>query len=163
MNISQGLKEKNRLAGQIATLKNRLEACSQASFVEVVPLSAEEQDARVAAHRAKVGQLLEQLEALTKKLVSLKGALARANGGIATQLAYLAELKGQKTSVARLVGCKSERLISVSKRDESCIYKVVPYTEEEGYELLAEGQKEIDRVQDKIDAYNATTQIDYEP
>jgi len=150
MNIAQGLKEKNRIAGRIAELERKIVKSN-----------------KYQSNRPPVDDVNELFGRLTLEkasLVRLKNQLAVANAGIAETLADLAETKGMIKFLESLPtgvsgypvqthDYNTNRLVDSEYTIEYKIDQKSLDVSIELYRGLAE------KLQDKIDNYNATTTL----
>jgi hypothetical protein len=150
MNIAQGLKEKNRIAGRIAELEKK------------IVKSNRYQSNRPPVEKANI--LFASLHAEKQNLVAIKARLAIANGGIAKELAELAETKGLIKFLEGLQTGVSGYTVQVHDYNTNKLVDsnyTIEYDLDEAYvnELLEETKKLANQLQDTIDNYNATTSI----
>jgi len=147
MNIASALKNKNRIAGEIAKLQkkiiaNNLYIGDTKKFDTIV--------------------LTDNLNAERQKLVDLKVRIAKANVGIAQELVELAEAKAQLTyltSLERYVGVAEVKGIAGYGEREKEVITYSQITAGVLDKALGEAQKLINDLQDKVDAFNATTSV----
>jgi hypothetical protein len=150
MNIAQGLKEKNRIAGRIAELEKKI--VKNNKFQSNRPPVDNTQE------------LFERLQLEKASLVRLKQQLAVANAGIASELADLSETKGMikflETIPSGVSGYPvqvhdyaTNRLVDSEYTIEYTFDQKTLDNSIECYRALAE------RLQDTIDNYNATTTL----
>lgn len=146
INLAQALKIKNRLAGRIAELEE---------VARIYNVSLGNQPT------LDLAEVWEELVRTRNKLIQLKTALAQGSVGIAYELATLAETKArlafyrtipiQEHFASRLVDGKPTEYYPTN-------YLTTPLR----LEYQKEAQKIIDQTQDRVDAYNAITLIDWE-
>lgn len=152
MNIAQGLKEKNRIAGRIVNLQNHISKYNRFHSNET-PVE-------------NVSELWEKLLTEKANLSKLKTQIQRANHGIAEALVNLAEAKAMLTYLASLeslsgVGGKHEQIYDRRSGNTT----TSEYTIEYGIDLktiraqMEQYQKIVEDLQDKVDNYNATTTL----
>lgn len=153
MTISSGLKEKNRIAGKIATLQKRVKQFNKHE-------KGQDQDFNS----------LETLKSLQEEwayLIALKTRLAIANVGIAEKLIKLTEAKAELTFWNGFTSYDAGRAEEIEVENfrqgteyvskEKIIVSEITSKDVAGHQERV--QKEIENLQDEIDAYNATTQI----
>lgn len=146
MNIAQALKLKNRLAGEL-NRKQQILARENARRNDSV---------------SKVDRMAVWTEilALSDKLGELKGRITQANVSIYPALERMAELKSRIAYVENLPKREGEELEYVGRNDERVSRNWDSYiNQEEADRLVAKFQTEIDELQDKVDTFNATTQL----
>lgn len=146
MNLAQALKKKNRLAGEIAR--------QQAILTRE---NARRNDSVSTVDRKAV---MEQIILLSKELGYLKADIAKANVGIYSDLERMAEYKSLISFYQGLPKREGEEVNFVGRDQEKLTYTWNSYiTQEECDKKVAELQQIINDLQDKVDAYNATTTI----
>lgn len=155
INLSQALKQKNRLAGEIARLREIVQR--ENSRKEKQPVRA---DVRVA---------FDQGVKLSRDLAVFKGLIASANAGVTDlgrgiygKLNLQAELRGLIAFLKELntkEGVEVERVGFLSRDEAVSTVYVAVITRDEVDRQIAEWQAEIERLQDEIDEFNATTRI----
>ena len=155
INLSQALKQKNRVAGEIARLR------------EIVQRENSRKEKQPA--RADVRVAFDQSVKQSRELAAFKGLIAAANAGVTDlergiygKLNLQAELRGLIAFVKGLNTKEGEELERVGflSRDEATrtVY-VATITRDEVDRLVAAYQVEIEQLQDEIDEFNATTRI----
>ena len=142
-NLAQALKQKNRLAGEIARGR------------EIVQRENSRKESQAA--RADVRAVFEANVARSRELADFKGAIAAANAGVVTgargiygKLNLQAELRGLIAFVKGL---------NLSRDEATRTVYVATITRDEVDRLVAAYQAEIEQLQDEIDEFNATTRI----
>ncbi len=155
INLSQALKHKNRLAGEISRLRD---------IVQRENSRKESQPAR-----ADVRAAFDQSVSRSRELAHFKGAIAAANAavtdsnhGIYGKLNLQAELRGLIVFIKSLntkEGEEVERVGFLSRDEAVRTVFVATITRDEVDRLTVAYQAEIDRLQDEIDEFNATTRI----
>ena len=152
MNIAQGLKEKNRIAGRIVNLQNLINKYNRFLSNET-PVE-------------NVNELWERLLTEKASLSKLKSQIQRANAGIAEELVNLAEAKAMLAYLSSLeassgVGGKTEQVYDRKTGG----YTQSEYTIEYALDVkdirskIEEYQKIVEDLQDRVDNYNATTSL----
>ncbi len=145
MKLSKALKEKNRLVGEV----NRLRAI----------ISRENSRESRNTSKVDVGATIAELTSTVERLSKLKTAIAKANVGIYEAIEKMSELKSHATWIATLdtrdgaeetsgygsVVIKKEYTAHVKKEDID--------------KLTKEIQDQLGVLQDKVDEYNATTEV----
>lgn len=150
MNISQALKERSRIAGRIAKLEREVNQYNQVKEGAEPALAAK--------------NLLGELNMERKSLFDIKCKIAKANQNINDVLINLSETKAEMQFWTGLhTGSNSdtvsERYIidgqyTVVEKKVTYVFDVVHVRAE-----IAKLQDSINRMQDMVDNYNATTQI----
>jgi hypothetical protein len=155
INLSQALKHKNRLAGEVARLR------------EIVQRENSRKESQPA--RADVRVSFDESVARSRELAHFKGAIAAANAGVIDanhgiygKLNLQAELRGLITFIKALntkEGEEVERVGFLSRDEAVRTVFIAVITREEVDRLTVAYQTEIERLQDEIDEFNATTRI----
>ena len=146
MKISKALKVKNRLAGEVAALKDIFKRENSRRNDNPSKVSPEE--------------VLNSLTAKRKELIVLKGKISIASAGIAQSLSNLAELKLQKNFLAGLPTREGEEVSFVGRDQEKLVYTWTAFLNREALDdLLAAIQDQINNLQDEVDTFNASTDI----
>lgn len=146
MNLAQALKQKNRLAGEIARNQEILQR-----------ENARRSDSVSTVNRTVV---LDQIIKLSKELGYLKASIAKANIGIYSAIERMAEYKSLIAFYKSLPKRVGEEVTFVGRDHEKLVYTWDSLiTQEECDKQVTELQIIINDLQDDIDAYNATTQI----
>jgi len=146
MKLSQALKLKNRLAGELSRLQNIL-------FRE---------NSRRSDNPSKVNQadIWIQIQKISDELGELKAKIAAANIGIYSAIERMAELKSRITYIATLPKRDTPDIQLIGRDQEKVEYTWTPFINQQmADELTSQYQKQCDKLQDKIDTYNATTDI----
>ena len=154
-NLAQALKQKNRLAGEVARGR------------EIV--QRENSRKKSQPTRADVRAVFEENVVQMRTLAACKGAIAAANAGVVTgdqgiygKLNLQAELRGLISFLKGLntkEGEEVERVGFLSRDEASRTTYVATITRDEVDRLVATYQSEIEQLQDVIDEFNATTRI----
>lgn len=153
--LSQALKQKNRLAGEVARLR------------EIVQRENSRKESQPA--RADVRVAFDESVIRSRELAAFKGAIATANAGapsgdrgIYFKLNLQAELRGLIAFIKALNTKEGEEVERVGflSRDEA-VHTVFLATinRNEVDRLVVAYQTEIERLQDEIDEFNVITRI----
>ncbi len=146
MNLAQALKLKNRLAGELVRKQQILER-----------ENARRNDSVSKVDRESVWN---EIVELSDKLGELKGRITRANVAIYPSLERMAELKSRITFLNNLPKREGEDVSFVGRDNEKLIYNWDSFINQERADNeVAKLQEEINALQDKVDVYNATTQL----
>ena len=146
MKIHQVLKQKNRLAGEVASLE----------------AIARRENSRRSDNPSTIecGKIFAELTKTRKLLVEIKGAIAKASAPIAEKLALLAEGKAEKTFLESLPTREGVELVTVS---HGLPPERLEWKAERNRALVdalrAAAQVRINELQDEIDLFNAVTDI----
>lgn len=153
--LSHALKHKNRLAGEIARLR------------EIVQRENSRKESQAA--RADVRAAFDENVARSRELAAFKGSIAAANAGVTGldrgiygKLNLQAELRGMIAFIKALntkEGEEVERVGFLSRDEAVRTVFVATITRDEVDRLTVAYQTEIERLQDEIDEFNATTRI----
>lgn len=146
MNLAQALKQKNRLAGEIA--RNQ---------VILQRENARRNDSVSTVDRQTV---LDRILELSEQLGVLKAQIATANVGIYSALERMAELKSFISFLQSLPKREGEEVNFIGRDQEKLVYTWDSLvTQDRCDHRVSCLQDEINVLQDKVDAYNATTTI----
>lgn len=150
MKLAKALKEKKRLASEIAHLKNKIN--TKNSFIKESNVK----------DKFDVNKLYEDLLNKIESLVNLKVAIYDANKEIQSKIYLMSEYK----SLISFLNILNTNEGIVEKRFEQVALEYeVQIDEIEKDRLIKEYQTKVDLLQDEIDTYNHTTEIllDNEP
>ena len=146
--LAQALKEKNRLAGEIARAWALLQTEN----------SKREDIRRV----VDVEETYKKIKLYTEKLVELKAKIGVANAG---NLERIYRMDEYKSALAKLESINTDET-SVFQRLTESTYKefkrTVVFNASQILEMREQLQKECNRLQDEMDAFNASMKIDFE-
>jgi len=145
MTIKQALKEKNKLTKQINSLVTRIQKYN----------SMEEGSVRTYDPREDMNNLTTTIS----QLVSLKTQLHQANTKVYDKIFRLSEYKGL-VKYLRAINC-SEGKSNESRRfgESATIVKTTIFGQVEMDNLITYYEGEIEKIQEELDAHNATTHI----
>lgn len=146
MNLAQALKLKNRLAGELVRKQQILER----------------ENARRNDSVSKVDRetVWNEIVELSDKLGELKGRITRANVTIYPALERMAELKSRIAFLNNLTKREGEDVNFIGRDNEKLTYTWDScINQERADNEVAKLQEEINALQDKVDVYNATTQL----
>lgn len=145
--IHKALKIKNRIIGEINSDREifRRENSRRSDSVSTVDRSA----------------VMDRLSKNVEKIVRLKAAIAIATAPISASLAGLSEMKSQVTFLKSLPVRKGVELVAVT-RDTTKEYTWQAEIDQEKVDLLvSQLNADISAQQDKIDDFNAKTDVDF--
>ena len=145
ISIAQALKEKQRLAGEIA--------CLWQLFLN--------ENSCLATHKRKIDvkQTLQTIEHYTAKLVELKTKISLANQG--EHLGNMQRLDAVRKQHAKIAETSGSEDPEFDRRD-NVIERTAVFSEGRLETMKQQLRQEADALQDKIDAHNAKVQIDFE-
>jgi hypothetical protein len=146
MNLSQALKQKNRLAGELVRQQQILqrENARRSDSVSTVDREA----------------VFEKILSLSEDLGELKGKITQANVNIYPALERMAELKARIAFIQGLQKREGPELSFVGRDQEKVEYQWDSFiTQEKCDEMVADLQEQINDLQDEVDTYNATTEV----
>ena len=147
MNLSQALKLKNRLAGEIVRQQQIL-----------LRENARRNDSASTVERSKVWDTIVKL---SDDLGTLKGKITVANIGIYPLLERMAELKSRIAYVQELPKRVGEEISFIGRDQERLTYVWDSFINQELCdEMVSILQTEINTLQDQVDSYNATTTLE---
>lgn len=143
VSLAKALKLKNRLAGRVTKLTQDIQTYNS------VQEGAEATDVRA--------RFAERAEAVTL-LTALKSAISQANGPIQRDIFELAE---RKSEVALLAGLPTKHgVYKEGYPTGGDVTYVAQYRKSEIDGLVVQLEGEIDRLQDRLDAFNHETKIE---
>ena len=146
MKLSQALKLKNRLAGELVRNNQILQRENTKRSDNPSQVNPE----------AVWNNILN----LSNQLGELKAKISAANVPIYDKIERMAELKSRIAFVQQLPKRDTPEIQFVGRDQEKVEYTWTPYINQEKCDaLVAEYQKQIDTYQDEIDKFNATTDI----
>lgn len=148
MKIHKALKVKNRLTGELKRLQDILQR----------------ENSRRNDNTSKVdcGELDIQIQTTTDKLVRIKAALAQANGPIAEKIYRLSEIKNRINFLNSLPTKEGEEVTLVGHNREKLVYNWTTYLNREAVDKkIVELQQIANTLQDEIDSFNASTEVEY--
>ena len=150
MNISKALKEKNRLIGQLNKIK------------EVLARENSRRDDSVS--KIDRSQLSLEFKATQTKLVELKTAINKASVPIFASIIAMAELKSTIEFYKTLPTREGKEIQILGRQGETKEYTWNSYINQQTVdEMIKESELTINKLQDIIDDFNASTQVDYKP
>lgn len=145
MKLAKALKEKNRLVGEINRLKSLIQRENSRNVKSTSTVD--------------VGAIWKQMEEATEKLIALKTAIFKANAGIYSKIVRMAELKDLSIWITHLNtnNEKSEQIYG----ERTIVTEFMAYkTREDVDNMTKDLQDQIAKLQDELDEYNATVQIE---
>ena len=146
MNLSQALKEKNRLAGELVRQQQILQR-----------ENSRRSDATSKVDREHVWNKIIEI---STSLGELKGRITVANIGVYPLLERMSELKARISYLNSLSVREGEELVFIGRDQEKMSYTWNSLINQEKRDTLTgELQLQINELQDKIDIYNAVTQL----
>jgi len=147
MNLSQALKQKNRLAGEIVRQQQILQRENARRNDSVSDVNRE----------AVWDKILE----ISKDLGEIKGKITQANVNIYPSLELMAELKSRIAFLQTLPKKEGDEIQFIGRDQEKLTYKWDSFINQSKADKMVEViQVQINTLQDAVDAYNATTTID---
>ena len=144
--LAQALKEKNRLAGEISKLWGLIH--HENSCWETHQRSID------------VHETMETIEYYTAKLIELKTKIGVANAGLLADMYALEEAMNRISKLGSLDTEEGVRYRGINDSIKELMTAEI--TAKDVIRLVNETQIECNRLQDALDAYNATHKIDFE-
>lgn len=146
MKLTQALKLKNRLAGEMAKLQEILRRENTRRSDSVSKVSRYE--------------VYNKILKLSEELGALKSRIAKTNVGIYPALERMAELKSKIAFLVSLPKKEGEEIAFIGRDQEKLVYTWDSYITQEICDVsVAEMQEMINKLQDAVDEYNATTEL----
>ena len=150
MTLARALKEKNRIVGEINSLK------------AIFTRENSRVEKNVTTQVSRV-DLWDKILKRTDDLISLKAKIAAANVQIYPLIEKMSELKSRVTYIQTLNGTEGVQEVDAYtlQRNPSAVPNVISahFNTDKKDELIADLQKEIGELQDRIDEFNATNKI----
>ena len=147
MKLAKALKEKNRLVGEIKRLKALIQR----------------ENSRNVKSTSKVDckQLWMDLDNATDLLIKIKTAIFKANVGIYSKIVMMGELKSKVEWIKTLDTKDGVEEVSNYRSDTIKTEQFVAYVKQEGVDsFVVSLQNSIASLQDDLDEYNATVNVD---
>jgi hypothetical protein len=148
ISLSQALKEKNRIAGELANAW-RLIALEN---------SMREDKRRV----TDLEELYKTIRLYTEKLIELKTKIGLANAGNLENIYRMEECKNELQKIERINTDESSDFQKISDSEFKEYKRTVVFNSSVIWDWKQKLQQECNRLQDEMDTYNATTKIDFE-
>jgi len=145
MKLAKALKEKNRLVGEV----NRLKAI----------FTRENSRNAKASSKVDAGVVWMELQEATNKLISIKANIFKANSGIYSKIVRIGELKNM-ASWLPMLNTNNETSERWNGAAMEKIEMKAWMTLEDVDKQVVLFQKEIADLQDAIDEYNATVEVE---
>ncbi len=140
MNIRKALQEKNKLTGKIQNLFSRMKENNMTEDGQTRPYNSQ--------------KVWEEIQVETTKLVDLKVNIQMANSPILSDIYRMAELKTMIRQL-RYMECNDGRKI----QSGIITYLFATIKAEERDKLVQSLEDEIEKLQEKIDAFNFRTNL----
>ena len=148
ISLAKALKEKNRLAGQVKELQGLIKAHNSYKDGSNRPFDVE--------------VLMNTMEGKVRSLISLKAAIQKGNAGIQESLTELAEYKSFIQFLRDMPTTEGEQNVNRYGDTDKTEKYIAVFGAAILRETILEKEEEIVRLQDSIDEYNATEQINYQ-
>jgi hypothetical protein len=145
MNLSQALKNKNRLAGEIVRLQGILQRENARRSDSVSTVNREE--------------TWDKILKISDELGTLKAKIAEANVKIYSKLERMAELKGRIAFLQSLPIRSGPELVYLGGEQRQTYNWDSFISREKVDEFITDLQLTINNIQDEVDSYNAQTII----
>ncbi|MFW6225370.1 MAG: hypothetical protein ACOC3V_00260 [bacterium] len=146
MKLAKALKEKKRLAAEVAHLKNKINSYN--SYIK---------DSNV-PQKFNVIEMYSTLQSKVQNLVNLKIVINEANKEIQPLIFLLSEYKAM---IAFLNILNTREGIEPASFSKGEVFHEVQIDALEKENLIKEFQDKADNIQDKIDTYNYTTEVSW--
>jgi len=147
MKLQKALKLRKSLAGDITRLKTQI--ANKNSYIE----------GSVNADKYSVQKLYDELQKKIELLINLKFVINEANREIQANIYKLSELKALIAFWNSVSVQEGTQVIGYS--DKTQTYKV-QFDEETRNKMVADFQKQVDVLQEEIDTYNYTTDVQWD-
>ena len=148
ISLAQALKEKNRIAGELA---------------EAWRLIAMENSMREDRRRVTdLEELYKTIQLYTDKLIELKTKIGLANAGNLENIYHMEECKHELSKIEQIDTDESSDFQKISDSEFKEYKRTVVFNSSIIWDWKQKLQQECNRLQDEMDTYNATTKIDFE-
>ena len=148
MTLAQALKEKNRLAGELSRLWTMI---------------ARENSKREDSPRViDIEEAYRKVQLYKEKLTELKTKIGLANAGNLERIYRLEECKNELNRLNDIRTDETSDFQAIGDSNYKEYKRTVVFTAAQVYEMREKLQLECNELQDALDAYNATTKIEYE-
>lgn len=155
MNIAQALKNKNRIIGEM----NKLLSFVEKHNIESKKSGTERNPKASGATPSAVVETFHKYLEMSLKLTEIKTAIQVASAPIAGKLVALAESKSLLTKIGGIPVRESVSIEGGYGKETYEVEYTSAITEQMQITKSTELQKTINDLQDEIDAFNATTQV----
>ena len=145
MKLAKALKQKNKLAGEVAQLKELLTQQNSRSTKQKFDYNNQE--------------VLTNLRAKIDELVATKAAIGAANAEVYPKIFRLAELKGLVTVLKGISTKEGVYAESLGYAQSVEVEYVAQIKKAEADRLVEELEKEIQELQDALDEFNFTRSV----
>ena len=145
MKLAKALKQKNKLAGEVAQLKELLTQQNSRSTKQKFDYNNQE--------------VITNLRAKIDELVATKAAIGAANAEVYPKIFRLAELKGLVTVLKGLSTKEGVYAESLGYAQSVEVEYVAQIKKAEADRLVEELEKEIQELQDALDEFNFTRSV----
>ena len=148
ISLAQALKEKNRIAGELA---------------EAWRLIARENSKREDERRVTdLQELYKIIRLYTDKLIELKTKIGKANSGNMERIYRMEECKHELSKIEQIDTDESSDFQKISDSEFKEYKRTVVFNSSIIWDWKQKLQQECNTLQDEMDTYNATTKIDFE-
>lgn len=148
MTLAQALKEKNRLAGELARNWSMI---------------AHENSKREDASRViDVAETYKKVQLYKENLTELKTKIGLANAGNLERIYRLEECKNELNRLNSVRTDEASDFQPLGNGNFKEFKRSVVFTAAQIYEMREKVQQECNDIQDELDAYNAVTKIEFE-
>ncbi len=148
MSLAQALKEKNRLAGELAQ-----------NWTMIARENSKREDV---SRVIDVAETYKKVQLFREKLVELKAKIGLANAGNLERIYRFEELKNELKRLEDIRTDETSDFQAISESNYKEFKRSVVFTAAQIYEMREKLQQECNSIQDELDVYNATTKIDFE-
>lgn len=148
MSLAQALKEKNRLAGELARCWTMI---------------ARENSKREDSPRIiDIAETYRKVQLYKEKLTELKTKIGLANAGNLERIYRLEECKNELNRLNDIRTDEASDFQAIGESNYKEFKRTVVFTAAQVYEMHEKVQQECNNIQDELDTYNATTKIEFE-
>jgi hypothetical protein len=147
MKLAKALKEKNRLGGEVKRLKDLIQRENSKNIKSTSKVDCD--------------KLWKDLESTTDQLIKIKTAIFKANAGIYGKITTIGELKSKVEWIKSLNTKDGVEDVPNYRGESTKTEQYVAFVKQSDVdEMIVNIQESITSLQDDLDAYNATTEIE---
>jgi hypothetical protein len=147
MKLAKALKEKNRLGGEVKRLKDLIQRENSKNVKST--------------SKVDCAKLWADLEETVRKLINIKTAIFKANAGIYNKITTIGEYKSKVEWIKSLNTKDGVEDVPNYRGESTKTEQYVAFVkQEEVDQMIVNIQESIAMLQDDLDAYNATTEIE---
>ena len=148
MTLAQALKEKNRLAGELSR-----------NWAMIARENSKREDS---SRVIDVAETYKKVQLYKEKLTELKTKIGLANAGNLERIYRLGECKNELNRLNDIRTDETSDFQAIGESNYKEFKRTVVFTAAQIYAMREKVQQECNDIQDELDAYNASTKIEFE-